>query len=64
MDQGMTARVWYQLKETKQKVFHQKGRSSRTLARLLEKFLTSKKIFNREIRYRPASYKRRPDATS
>ena len=63
MNQGMAARIWYQLKETKQKVFHQKGRS-RALARLLEKCLASKKIFYREIRYRPASYKRRPDATS
>ena len=64
MDQGMAARIWYQLKETKKKVFHQKGRSSRALARLLEKCLASKEIFYREIRYRPASYKPRPDTTS
>ena len=53
MDQGMAARIWYQLKETKQKVFPQKGRSSRALAKLLEKCLASKKLFYREIRYRP-----------
>ena len=56
--------ILYQFKETKQKVFHQKERSSRALARLLEKCLASKKIFYRQIRYRPASYKRQPDATS
>ena len=39
----MRARIWYQLKETKQKVFNYKG--SKALARLLEKCLASKMIF-------------------